>query len=487
MESKQERINIDKLLITELSNDGTLVRRDILIPHPHTSTLSKLQDMSANPNRSLLEMQDVFKQDVYSQDEHNVCLVHEYNEAYVHPASYPKLMSYSEYNDIVSEHRRNLEHSKDKNGRKLSREQIEERLVTYILSLKREFLAQAERYILAEDYISIYRQTVTLDALKIISEEKIGWSVYEHQPNPDTSFKIRTNYGYGSSAYFRVSMCYKGVEILPYSHVVTYAIAKMEDLVRATRNYSALRENWPLAMDFMIETSNMALQNEEEFLKVWLKNEIDEMMSGLRRICSNPESMIARYEENIGKKTPYLAVRNFTEDEVKHYKARKDEMNVSLKSSKMYGALMFLDNLQSIARVFGYVDDALVELKNLALSIIPEITRLVSSLNMELSKLKKELGAEKFKLKSLEKQLIPYTRLLERMYIEQVATSYEIKSKIEREFRIENKAFNKLKNDISEQQRSVWKKEAFFSARESFRDNLVSQKEMILLQVQKIS
>ena len=72
MESKQERINIDKLLITELSNDGTLVRRDILIPHPHTSTLSKLLDMSENPNRSLLEMQDVFKQDVYSQDEHDL-------------------------------------------------------------------------------------------------------------------------------------------------------------------------------------------------------------------------------------------------------------------------------------------------------------------------------------------------------------------------------------------------------------------------------
>ena len=148
---------------------------------------------------------------------------------------------------------------------------------------------------------------------------------------------------------------------------------------------------------------------------------------------------------------------------------------------------MFLDNLQSIARVFGYVDDALVELKSLALSIIPEITRLVSSLNMELSKLKKELGTEKIKLKSIEKQLIPYTRLLERMYLEQGATSYEMRRKIEREFRMENKAFNKLKTDISEQQSFIWEKEAFFSARERFRDNLVSQKEMILLQVQKIS
>lgn len=486
MESKQERINIDKLLITELSNDGTLVRRDITIPHPHSSTLSKIQDMSENPNRSLLEMQDVFKQDVYSRDEHNVCLVHEYNEAYVQAASYPKLISYHEYNNKISEQRRNLEQSKDKHGRKLSREQIEERLVAYIQSLKIEFLANVERYILAEDYMSIYRQTVTLDSLKIISEEKIGWSLYEHRPNKDTSFKISTNYGYGRSAYFRVNMCYKGVEILPYSHVVKYAIANMEDLVRATRNYSALRENWPLAMDFMIETSNLALQNEEEFLKVWLKNEVDEMMSGLRRICSNPDSMITRYEEYIGKKTPYLAVRNFTENEVAHYKARRGEMNVFLKSSKMFGALMFLDNLQSIARVFGYVDESLIELKNLALSIIPEIKHLLSSLEMELKTLQKELDAENFKLKTLEKQLAPYNRLLEKKYIEQGATSYDMKSKIEKKLRSENKAFDKLKNEIAEQQSSVWEKEAFFCARESFRDNLVQQKEMIMSQAQRI-
>lgn len=486
MESKQERINIDKLLITELSNDGTLVRRDILIPHPHASTLSKLQDMSENPNRTLLEMQDVFKQDVYSRNEHNVCLIHEYDEAYVHATSYPTLISYHEYNDKISEQRRNLEHSKDNHGRQLSRKQIEERLEAYIQSLKIEFLANAERYILAEDYMSIYRQTVTLDALKIISEEKIGWSHYEHQPNHDTSFKICTNYGYGRSAYFRVSMSYKGVEILPYSHVVTYAIAKMEDLVRATRNYSALRENWPLAMDFMIETSNLALQNEEEFLKIWLKNEVDEMMSGLRKICSNPELMMAHYKKFVDKSTPYLAVRNFTKREVEEYKVRKEELNVSLKATKISGALMFLDNLQSIASVFGYVDNALLDLKNLALSIIPEITRLLSSLKMELKALKKELDAEKIKLMSLEKRLVPYTRLLEKKYIEQGVISYDMKSKIERQFRSENKVFDKLKNEISVQQSSVWKKEAFLSARESFLDNLMGQKEMILSQTQKI-
>ena len=53
------KINIDKLLVTELSKDALLIRRDIDIPHPHAHTLSKLDAMLENSNRSLLEMQDL--------------------------------------------------------------------------------------------------------------------------------------------------------------------------------------------------------------------------------------------------------------------------------------------------------------------------------------------------------------------------------------------------------------------------------------------
>ena len=57
---------------------------------------------------------------------------------------------------------------------------------------------------------------------------------------------------------------------------------------------------------------------------------------------------------------------------------------------------------------------------------------------------------------------------------------------MKKKLRSENKAFDKLKNEIAEQQSSVWEKEAFFCARESFRDNLVQQKEMIMSQAQRI-
>lgn len=482
----ETKINIDKLLVTELSKDGLLVRRDISIPHPHSHTLSQLQDMLDNPNRSLIEMQDLFKRDHFSKEEHNICLLHEYDEAYVHAVKYPEFLTYNDYIRLISDKRDVLSKTRDKRGTLPSFEQVEESLNRYKKSLKQNFIDTVQRYIYAEDYMSIYRQTVLLDSLKIISEEKIGWSIYQHQPNRDTNFRISTNYGYGRSAYFRVNMCYKGVDILPYSHVVTYAIAKMEDLVRATRNYSAHRENWPMAMDFMIETSNLAKQNEEEFLKKWLKNEVDEMMSGLRNICRNPESIMENYEKTIGEKTPFLAVRNFTQNEVDVYKARKDEMNVSLKATKMSGALMFLDNLQKIAKVFGYVDGALIELRDLAIAIIPEVKRLLCSLKMELNRIKSEIETETYKLKSLEKKIKPYTLILEKAYLESEAISYNDKKEIENKFKSENKEYAKLIKEISEQQRIVWDKEAFYSSRENFHNNLLRQKEVIVSQAQKI-
>lgn len=485
-ERMENKINIDTLLVTELSKDGLLARRDISIPHPHANILSQLQDMLDNPNRSLPEMQDLFKRDTFSKDEHNICLLHEYDEAYVHAVKYPEFITYQEYNQMISDKKNTLAKTRDKYGKFLSSEQVRVFIEDFIKTLKQEFFGKAERYIHAEDYMSFYRQTVLLDSLKIISEERIGWSTYQHQPNSDTSFRISTNFGYGRSAYFRVNMSYKGVDILPYSHIVTYAIAKMEDLVRATRNYSARRENWPMAMDFMIETSNLAKHNEEEFLKVWLKNEVDEMMCGLRRVCSNPEFVMNKYEETAGEKTPYLAVRNFTPNEVSLYKAHKEEMNVSLKATKMSGALMFLDNLQKIAKVFGYVDVALLELKDLALSIIPEVERLISSLKMELETLIKELEEEKNKLKSLEKKTQPYKLILEKLYLECESVSYNDKKEIERKYKSENKEYAMLVAKISNQQQVVWNKEALYSSRENFYDSLIKQKEVIISQAQKI-
>lgn len=156
------------------------------------------------------------------------------------------------------------------------------------------------------------------------------------------------------------------------------------------------------------------------------------------------------------------------------------------KSNKNEWCFDVLDNLQRIASVFGYIDDALSELKSLALSIIPEVARLISALNIELKNLQRELDSEKYKLKTLQKKEAFYVPILEKKYLENDATSYEDKKMIEMQFRKENKEYDEIKSAISNLQASIWKKEAFITARKNFRDNLAQQKELIISQSQKI-
>ena len=109
-----------------------------------------------------------------------------------------------------------------------------------------------------------------------------------------------------------------------------------------------------------------------------------------------------------------------------------------------------------------------------------------ADLCIELKNLQRELDSEKYKLKTLQKKEAFYVPILEKKYLENDATSYEVKKMIEMQFRKENKKYDEIKSAISNLQASIWKKEAFFTTRKNFRDNLAQQKELIIYQSQKI-
>lgn len=472
-------------MITELSEDGLLVNREVRIHHPNAGILSKLEAMLQNPNRNILEMQDVFNAGVFSHETHNICLFKQYNEAYVKEAEFPEMLSLTEYKKRIAEEesRERIQFGED--AVDLQTEKVKEAMQSFLQSLKADFFKAAKRYIAAEDYTNACNSVTTLEDLKIISTESIGWSTFEHRVGSDIMFKIYTNFGYGRSAYFRMAMKYKGVDILPYSHVVTYPFANMQDLVRATRSYRAVRENWPLAMDFIASTANLAQKNEEEFLKVWLKNEVDEMIAGLQTICQTPSAMVKRYEESTGKETNYLAVRNFTPDDVQKFLACPSEMEISLKSTKMSGALMFLDNLQSIANVFGYVDKALLEMKELALSIIPEVEHLEKKLLEQIHHLDKDLKVATNMLKRIERNLAPLQMKLDKIIENSDKKSTTIDG-IKRDFMVKYPRYMELKETLRKQQEVVWELEKKLRGRKNFYDTLTEQHETILSQTNKI-
>lgn len=96
-----KEINKDYIIITEITPYGLLATREILIKHRHTDTINNLNAMMQNPNKSILDMQDVFFRDSYSGVDHHVCLLKEYNESYIKDAIFPKRMSHTDYKNLI--------------------------------------------------------------------------------------------------------------------------------------------------------------------------------------------------------------------------------------------------------------------------------------------------------------------------------------------------------------------------------------------------
>lgn len=482
---ERKKINIDYLLITELNANGLLFNKEIEIEHSNAESIGYMEDMCKNPNRTVLDLQDVFRMERLPEESHRICLLYDYDEPYVKEACYPTMITFQEYEEKIRQKKSSLHYFEKKNGDHLTEEEIDEYLDEYKKQLKESFFSAAKRYILALDYVKTCHKVSSLQEFKVISTENIGWSVFEHHVGNDIQFTIRTNFGYGRSAYFRTNMRFKGVDILPYSHVVNYAFANMQDLVRATRNYNAVRNNWPAAMKFIAETSNLATQNEEKFLCVWIKNEVDEMMAGLKKICAEPSKMIDEYEKHVGEETPYMAVRNFSKQDVSVYRAEPKEMNISLKATKISGALMFLDNLQAIARVFGYVDKALSELKALAISIIPEVEYLEHRVEDDIQKTEEMLVKEKSVLDEVSKKIQPFEKCLQEL-INKAVSNHEMTLSIRANFERQNPEYRKLSNEKAIQIDKVRKLENHLMLRKNFLTTLLGQHDTILTQTSKI-
>lgn len=146
---------------------------------------------------------------------------------------------------------------------------------------------------------------------------------------------------------------------------------------------------------------------------------------------------------------------------------------------------MFLDNLQSIANIFGYVEEALIEMKELALSIIPEVELLEKKLIEQIHHLEKDLTVATNVLKGIERNLAPLQKRLDNIIEKSDKKPITIEG-IKRDFLIKNPKYVELKEALRNQQEDVWKLEKNLRGRKNFYDTLTEQHETILTQTNRI-
>ncbi len=428
-------INKDYIGVIYEKKDGFLDYTEVLIDQD-TIFKSELDAIRDNDNRTRLDLQakftERFPEKAHSGETFDYVYPSEYYESYINRASYPRLMSYADYKKEIAEKEKelrislmdnpitqfSLEEYKKNNPAEYRNQinsieaEIRRKLNEYKIALKKQFAYK--QFINAYNYTKKLREIKASKDTKMYSTDQLGWSSFNYPIDRDLIINVKTNFGYGSAAYFLCNLQYKGIDIIPYTCIIRYYKVLWTDFVRYTRKYRACRDSWEEAFDFVVETVNLAKQDQDEFIKKWIVNEIEEMMKGLKAIVLSPKDSLEKYL-GIGASTIplnktievglYELVRNCSGSDVSEYKALPKEKIMAFKAEKVTGCLQLLDNLRKLQSITTVADKCIKEIEELNLQIYPEIKEHIESITIEVQNLNK-------KLDKVMQELIPIQKTL---------------------------------------------------------------------------
>lgn len=407
-----KKINVDFIPVVH-KDEMNLRYIEFDIEKTHEDLISQIEKFRDNINMSLMEIQDSFSK-VFTGKPigYSYCLPYNYGAAFVDSASYPKLYSQDEFiqvinkvrNDYIGREKESIE--KDKEIGKIDNEQYivllnkiekeaEERVIKCIDEIRNTFAKESIRYIQASDFYNTIKIIKADEKNLMHSTEIIGWTKYNYTINSDVNVFFKSNFCYGRSTYFHISLIYKGIEILSYPRLVQYYYANMFDFINCTESYKPDRQNWKHALSFVVEQSNWVAADEEAFVQKWIIDGTKEMIRGLNEILDSPDVVIDRLINSDLDDTTLYAVRNITKDEIAEYKIFRDEMTIAFQAEKITGSLLLIPNLKKLSSLYESINAIIDE--------IEEINKIFfSSLDKSISLLSEKIITKEMLSKHLE-------------------------------------------------------------------------------------
>ena len=443
-------VNKEYIFVVLKQSNGDLELVKEKITNDYIDILDKLQEMCKNPNRTLLDMQQCFERVFYQQRYLNVCMPYSYSASYISGASYPRILKYDEYNSLLREERKSLRMSE------LTKEEAEQKINKYKCDLKNNFLVSCTRYIQGYNFEKTSSKIKNNTQIIMQSTEKIGWTNYEYKVNDDVIISISTNFGYGYSSYFILSMKYKDIDILPYSAIIHYYHANIFELRRYTRQYNLERESWNIAFDFVVESVNMAKNNPSRFINYFIVNEINEMVQGLKNIANHPTTEIKRFINKKFDKTQNgfcYSVKNIGYTEAGDYEVYACEMDMAFKAEKITGALFFLERLSELSVIFPYIQTAIEDIKDMNNKLKPEIERKIIHIQTMIEEHQVEIANLEKNIETLHEQIAIHEEKMKNL--QELSNNQEQRSNIKDEYKFKNPDYDILCLELSKVQQKL--------------------------------
>lgn len=483
-----KKTNIDFLcVIRESEGKTTFETTDI----PASEDLvSKLDGMVENADATVLDMQPLMELAFPEADRgpYNYVSPYAYTSTYIGWASFPKpFSSEADYDREIADHEARLRESFAKSHEDLLERDpgryqaelersVKEGTAAYARNLKKYYLSDARRYINATNYSRTLAEAKRAGDVRMWSTDTIGWSDFTFKVTDNVTICLGTNFGFGGSSYFRLYLRYKGINILPYSHLVRYYYADMCDLIRYTRLYEPEHESWFPALSFVEEVSNLAAQSAEEFVRSWILNEVREMVSRLHTILDNPRSYLQDMASTADGRHDqgFITVRNM-EDLVRkcHYGVYPEEMAIALQAEKITGALDFLDNLTKLSAILPEIEASIAEIQDMAVAVIPGLDRMVSEITAKVTELQGLMAAKQEQFSTVRKELEPHEKAIDALY-ESLGEDKKgwFRSSLESKYAETHKEYAEMKKEAERLFDEIGKINYDISMRSSYRDVL---------------
>ena len=263
---------------------------------------------------------------------------------------------------------------------------------------KKKYFKKASIYIKCLRLSETVKKIKEHDEIKMYSRDVVGYSTYTHKINDDITVELRTNFGYGSAAYFNLAVKYKDIVILPYSYLVHYYYANMKSLMACTRAYRPLRESWESSINFIADFVNQSIADPRKFVGEYVIKEVEEMMKGLRAIMDNPAEVQIRIKDSTSSEVRLSVIRPFNKDEFVMMESMADELTTLFKAEKITGALLFIESLTQLQEFCGDMSALIGEILSMNKDVKPEIPPVLNSVRSMIEAFKREE-------KNLERQI----------------------------------------------------------------------------------
>ena len=210
------------------------------------------------------------------------------------------------------------------------------------------------------------------------SHRKVGVNTIHIHLNNLLSAKIKTNFSYGNSSYFTMTLYYKEVKIVPYSKIIYYQFAKLKEVLDCTNVYNLYDDSWRYSLDFIRDASNEFHENgENSFITKYIKNECETLCLKLPDILKS--NTFKFYKDS------YIPIEDNIYEEV----ILEGFDLINFRAKVIVGAIGFISQLSELSNIIPMekyrkcIYNSCLEMQPIINEAIVQLEKLITLMNNE--------------------------------------------------------------------------------------------------------